>query len=395
MCYNAYLNLETMRSLALAILTAATLEGCEQQPEKFESLAPPLVEQRIEVKEQVKAQGVFAEVQPDPTLDRRNIPVILSQLIGKFGRIVDVPQDYDPNLPNLYLVATKHVDPKKPAPTRYQGQVNAVEIFHVLRKLGVGQQFLEGVHEGMELEHDRDYNGLIGEWPKKAMPSYASTGELNRAYIAIEGIYGDQVQSWGTEDMELADQIMKSMGTADQNLFLPARADILFELAQAVGILIQEADKSKLSHPENQDYLAKLIREKTTQMKPEEVEALIRDHVDSNKDYEIFLKIVSDFHYWKIQGRNAGYEKVIREKMVEGAPDAAFVVGAKHVRHLSKQLRGMNIFILASNDVPDSMINISYQSFTHEDYRKGLKDYDLHAFGLSEKQRDSFLNEAE
>lgn len=384
-----------MRSLALAILTAATLEGCEQKPEKLEPLATPVVEQRTEIKEQVKAQGIFAEVQPDPTVDRKNIPVVLSQLIGKFGRIVDIPQNYDPTLPNLYLLATKHVDPKKPAATRYQGQVEAVEIFHILRKLGVGQQFLEGIHEGMELEHDRDYNGLIGEWPKKAMSNYTSTGEINRAYIAIEGIYGDQVQSWGTEDMELAVQMSKGMETADRNLFLPARADILFELAQAVGISIQEADKGTLSHPGNQDYLAKLIREKTTQMKPEEVEALIRDHVDNNKDYEAFLKVVSDFHYWKIQGRNAGYEKLIREKMIEGAPDAAFVVGAKHVRHLSKQLRGMNVFILASNDVPDSMVNISYESFTREDYRKGVKDYDLHAFGLSETQRDSFLNEAE
>lgn len=384
-----------MRSLALAVLAAATLEGCEQNPERLKPSATPFVEQRTEIKEQVKAQGVFAEVQPDPTLDRKNIPVVLSQLIGKFGRIVDVPQNYNPNLPNLYLLATKHVDPKKPEATRYQGQVEAVEIFHILRKLGVGQQFLEGVHEGMELEHDRDYNGLIGEWPKKAMPNYTSTGEINRAYIAIEGIYGDQVQSWGTEDMELAVQMSNSMRTADQNLFLPARANILFELARAVGISIQEADRRTLSHPGNQDHLAKLIREKTAQMKPEEVEALIRDHVDSNKDYEAFLEVVSDFHYWKIQGRNAGYEKVIREKMVEGAPDAVFVVGAKHVRHLSKLLRGMNVFILTSNDVPDGMVNIPYESFTREDYRKGIKDYDLHAFGLSEKQRDSFLNEVE
>ena len=96
-----------------------------------------------------------------------------------------------------------------------------------------------------------------------------------------------------------------------------------------------------------------------------------------------------------IQGRNAGYEKIIREKLIEGAPDAAFVVGSKHTRHLSKQLRGMNIFILASNNIPNSMIDIYYESFTREDYRKEIKDYDLYTFGLSQKQRDSFLNEAE
>ncbi len=384
-----------MRSLALAILTAATLEGCEQEPEKLEPLAPPILEQRIDVREQVKAQGVFAEVQSDPTVDRRNIPVILPQLIAKFGRVVEVPQNYDPSLPNLYLVATKHVEPKNPASTRYQDQVEAVEIFHMLRKLGVGQQFLEGVHEGMELEHDRDYNGLIQEWPKKAMPNYTSTGEINRAYIAIEGIYGDRVQSWGTEDMKLAVQMSKIIKTADQNLFLPARAGILFELARAVGISIQEADKKTLSHPGNQDYLAKLIREKTAQMKPQEVEALIRDHVDSSKDYETFLQLISEYYYWMIQGRNAGYEKIIREKLIEGAPDAAFVVGSKHTRHLSKQLRGMNIFILASSNIPNSMIDIYYESFTREDYRKEIKDYDLYTFGLSQKQRDSFLNEAE
>ena len=155
---------------------------------------------QIKKPSQSRFGDLFKARSVDKTILRGDIPQILKEKIKSYGRVVSQPENYDSNKPNFYIMAHAHYDytVENEVDSRIDlVQKTNIDIFHVLRELGVERQFLEGINDQVEMEHDKNYD--FKDYPLKSMSVYESTGIIRRANTALEGIYGADVESVGVE----------------------------------------------------------------------------------------------------------------------------------------------------------------------------------------------------
>ncbi len=318
-------------------------------------------------------------------IEREKIPEDLNELIKQFGEVVEKPENYDPSKANFYIIANKHFIPGRLDPDIYKIQEDNVNIFHVLHSLGVKMQFLEGVPAGLDLQHNRPYPQLE-EPPLSAMPDYRKSKKIHRAYVAIEGIYGDDVRSVGIEDLQNFIMIRNNFHVADQEDFPKAVFSILSDLAREFKV---EYDSDRLQDENyNKEFTSRMM-DLTSKLTPEKRFELVKKYVLANPNYLNFLDAAAKWYYVRIQGRNRKYSEAIEK--YGGQADAAFIVGAEHAKNLASLLRDRNVFIVKSKNVPKEPLSPFFTNFTEENYRTTILGHDLYILGLGEKPKNSLF----
>jgi len=337
---------------------------------------------------------LFQRLPKNDTVQKKDIPAELPKLIEAHGRIIEAPVQYDSSKENFYIIAASHVDRnpgEKDNPYYVQG--NIVSIFHILYSLGTRTQFLEGVEKTTELKHNGIHDELA-EKPLTALPKYKKTGKINRAYIAIEGLYGNDVDSFGAEDVKRSMAIERSYREADREFGL-TWIEITESLAKELSI---SYDSALLRKDKNYfDGIVAEIRKKTAQMKEQDLQKLVSRQVLSNQRYADFLSKAAAWHYERIQGRNITYANAIFAKQTSAGDkkDAAMIVGSEHVPHLAKILgERYNAFIILPKGLDERTARKFFSLFDSEDrYRQTVLKHDLHTFGIGAKPDDSLFGE--
>ncbi|GEM_PF-3022387 len=366
----------------LAALAVAILAACHDTSEKTEAAlrtppSPPSLSPR---------NPLFTPSKQRLDIARADIPKKLAGLLQGFGKVIEAPQSYDPKKPNLYLVGNQHFIGGTGGEEIYGYQDQNVRIFHALHALGVGRQFLEGVDTNIDLRHDRAYPQL-GEYPMGALPGYQRTGKIRRAYVAIEGIYGDEVTSQGAENPYHTIAAKSAYERADMEDFPKALGEIVMALAPHVDITI---DHNQLPNPQYRELLLQSLKEKIAQKTPAERQRLIDEIVLPNPNYQRWLKAVTDFYYYRIQGRNEVFTQVINTSITDGT-DSVFIVGANHIPHLKTLTTGSNVFVILAADLPENGLHPFCELYTPADYRAHFLQFDLSLFGLAQKPTQSLF----
>ncbi|MEK7145673.1 MAG: hypothetical protein AAB802_00640 [Patescibacteria group bacterium] len=373
------------------LLLALALAACDPIQEKKLDESPDqkverLEEQRSNVSKQV---DTILEKKADLGIPREDIASKLPELLEGFGKVIISPENFDPKKPNLYLVANQHFPPNASTNRKVRESIlltqrQGLQIAHTLVSLGADTQFLEGVGAGLELRHDVNYSDQLGEWPQAALPTYRKTGEINRSYIAAEGIYEDELTSLGVEDHEKIGQAAKEFSELDQRLFPQARQEIILNLASALGITGNSSDLNGLRAQ---------IQVKAAQLQPDEINNLVATYVLTNAKYRAFLDVAVKFYFEKYRGRNERFAAHIHERMQEKPSDGFFIVGAQHAEELSGLLKGMNVFVVSPNTIPQEKIDFFAANYNDEDYKRTILDWNLYIFGLKPKPNPTFFSE--
>lgn len=351
-----------------------TTKSCEEEK---------VTDQTTEVAPQ---RGLFNKNEKTIEIERALIPEQLPVLIREIGN-VEVPENYDPEKANIYLIATSHVQSSNNFPPNMV-QEECVRFFHILHALGVRKQFLEGVDSSVELTHDT-VNPKLGENPITALPEYKKTGKINRAYIAVEGIYGDDVESVGVENEMEYMHIKRKYLHAINVEFHTIIRQIVSNLADRLKITV---DHKRLI---DRRYIQSIIEEidrKTGALSAEEVSELVNEVVLANDAYSQFADTVSERFYYRIQGRNETYAKRINADNENQQQDAAFIVGAQHVKGLKRLIKDANVFILLPGHLEPDAESPFFLDYSKKDYRDKVIAHDLSTFGLAEKPEEDLFN---
>jgi hypothetical protein len=333
---------------------------------------------------------LFAPSDRDLKISRADIPVVLQDLIGGFGKVVHLPINYDPAKHNLYIIGAGHVESATGdySEDGYRIQREILKIFHALFSIGVERQFLEGITNGEVLEHDVD-NSKYGETPVRSMPRYRESGRIKRAYVAAEGVYGDAVESVGVDAdvLKIAD-IIREYRRFDTEEFPTIVAQILGGIGKDLGISFDY--DSLYVNPRALAQLNGIIRNKLSSMGKEGLEALAKKHVLRNSGYQRWLDVASEHMYMRLEGRNDIFVKGIRAAGRDGKKDSVFIVGENHVRGVLGQLEeegGYNLFVIIPNSGGKGF-NSGERYRTRQEYRDGIIEADLHNFGLGPEPKD-------
>lgn len=339
---------------------------------------------------QLTAGDLFAPAKESLDVRREDIPRDLPSLLSGASVVESVPTSYDPKKPNLYLIGVGHVGKKgsKDEET-YAVQEEALRTFHVLYGLGVRRQVLEGVLPEIELKHNVR-NPILQENPIDALPVYKRTGKTYRAYIAIEGIYGDKVSSQGADEIRPMLRMTQEAKAAEQD-FPFAMLQIMTGLCDHLRIPYNRAFlQNPPSIDEGMRYLYTLrdsVRMAVGTLTTTQIEELVNNYVLANPEYKRILDTLSNRFYERVQGRDKKLAAVINGQ----AQDTAFVVGAGHIEDLKSQIRGYNIFVIRPKSASKASFKPSFSHYTLSDYRRVVLEGDLYEeFGLRlEKPRGS------
>jgi hypothetical protein len=326
---------------------------------------------------------LFVPVERDTKISRADIPANLQGLIGKFGKVVHFPKEYDPTKPNLYLLGASHVETFSGQYNEggYKVQDEILRIFHLLYSLGVERQFLEGVTGGEAFGHNVD-NPKYNETPISAMPKYKKSGKIKRAYVAAEGVYGDEVESVGVDvDMEDAQRISAEYQKFDSEEFPMVAMQILEGVGRDLGIEFDYASLYK--DPSASERLHPVIKQKLASMSKEDLGKLAEKHVLNNPGYKRWLQVATEFLYMKLEGRNDAFVRGIHDAGRSGKKDAVFIVGGDHVPGVLERLESSgdyNLFFIVPNSGRER--SDEYYRKTKAEYREAIIAADLYHFGL-------------
>jgi hypothetical protein len=321
-------------------------------------------------------------------VERSDIPAQLPRLLEDFGRVFSAPANYDPNKQNIFLIPQKHFRAMlvNEVPTDqgiFDIQANIVRICHVLYALGVRRQFLEGIGQTVDLTHDGTFPEL-GERPLTALPLYRQNGRIRRAYIAIEAIYGSDLESLGTENTDQMLAYRRAGRYADNVLFPEARTQIVMGIAQHLGIDVgrpRRVERAEL------DAFVSLIRENTLNMTPDQIEAINQRFVMSNPNYRAFLNSFVEVETFKYQVRDTQFANAIKNPTHSPQQDTWMIVGSTHIKGIRAAIQDRNVFVLApsgDDEQMNSMITNGSGTETPEDHKRALIRYDAYLFGLEQ-----------
>lgn len=336
---------------------------------------------------------VFKPLPRPIEVDRADIPDQLPSLLHGYGVVFLTPEDYDPQKPNLFLIANRHFVRNRPMSNEMKSATHEVQrrvlrIIHVLVALGVKRQFLEGIDESLELTHEMTDKSVVGELPYFALPEYRKTGRINRAYIAAEGIYEGDLESLGAENSSQARMIHANARQADQVYFHRAHTNIILGLAHELAI---DLGRPRAMTRELKVRFADQIRAQVRGLSEARREELINEFVRANINYQLFLDAFSAAEYYKHEGRNERYAMRILTIPAEQREDAFFIHGANHSRSVERRLRAeFNVFIIRPEGVNDSAILHDKGSRTLDEWRRIIIKHDLYVFGLSEEPGEEY-----
>lgn len=330
---------------------------------------------------------LFQPVVPRVGIDRKSLPKELESALKDLAELQPVAE-FDPDRPNLYIIPQMHFVgqvSRDQAKAIFELQGRILRIQHVLYSLGMRKQFLEGVPVGVELKHNV-VNPNLGEDPVRAMPNYLSTGKVRRAYVAVEGIYGDGIVSLGLEgNFAETLKLDQEYNRADAAVFPKAREQILEAVGKGLDIdMPSDQQTGAISY----DRLKIEIQKRVSKLSAEVIQSLVEKYVFSNPYYLDFLQAATKRFYNRIQGRDEQYVKGI--SAYTDGQDASFAVGAEHCTHLVSLLGAKyNVFVIFPKGLDKAEINPFFSQFTEEDYRKSIIEHDLEIFGLGPKPKHS------
>ncbi len=304
------------------------------------------------------------------SVDRSKLPEELNSALLGLAEVKLISEVFDPKKPNLYLIPQEHFDEgvtPEIAAEIFSLQEDIVRIHHALFSLGLKRQLLEGVEIKTELQHNTARKEL-GEDVLRSFPTYKETGKVHRAYIAVEGIYGDKIRSVGAEsEFERATKIYVDFKEKDENLFPKVKAKILQSMGEELGA----NNPAELS-----EALKKVSAKEHTR--------LAALYVLDNPQYNEFLNAAARRYYDRLQGRNVRFAQAIDEET--GNDDTSFILGAGHIDDLTPRLdKRHNIFLLIPKGLDASHMHPFFTNFTEADYRKNILASDLYMFGLGDK----------
>lgn len=327
----------------------------------------------------------------EPNISRTDIPRILSERLKDLVSVFEAPEYYDPEKPNLYLIGDTHVRGEGHERIKgYETQELIMRIFHELAALGCQTLFLEGVTQGFLLEHDKQYDNL-GEYPSRDFSPYVTSGRINRAYVAVEGIYKDQVKCIGAEEDILQALHMKNaFEAADSQDFPVAMRDIFLALSQELGVSF---DSSRIEDPRYVQSFSDAVRSKLEGISGFRREDLVKRVVLGNPQYVRYLDAATTWFVHRLPGRNASYAQFIQGSLRTFQDDAAFFVGAEHLTHLRSLISGVNVFLVVPRTIPKEILSKFFYFFGETDYRANLLANDLYLFGLGQKPEHSLFDD--
>ncbi|OGJ42609.1 hypothetical protein A3B60_00810 [Candidatus Peregrinibacteria bacterium RIFCSPLOWO2_01_FULL_39_12] len=302
---------------------------------------------------------------------------------------ISVPENYDPNKRNLFLIANHHyVEGSLITPERYKRigdlQKAVVMIFHRLFETGVTVQFLEGVSPDLaDVRHDTAYPRLT-ESPKISFPAYKKSGEIFRASMAVEGTYGDLVRSTGVDEMRGLSQLQRERDEAfDEDLGRVAD-QIIRDIAVSLGIPVG----NKVGNIER---LRVLIWQKVSVDKTGLQEKLLAKFVLGNPEFIVLLNKMVGFYHWRSGGRNERMSKAITAVVSANPSDSAFIIGGGHIEPLSKLFPEMNVFVITPSGLSgtvdkESDLSPFWVNFSREDWFEHFLKLLMYGFGLTDEQ---------
>lgn len=323
---------------------------------------------------------------------RADIPRRLPGLLQGIATVHSQSEHYDPSKPNIYLIANYHHSPVAGDPPDLIQAIDGVQarvmnIIHVLHALGVRRQFMEGIDESIELFHDRRVQG-VHEQPLEALPVYRRTGRINRAYIAAEGIYENDLTSLGIENLAEHDEIRRQSNLASRSLGTVLMMRIIPAAASALGIEVP-ANSAR-----DRNSIFQLRERVRTQLQttPQHLATdIIRRLVDEDRDFQQLVQALSRREYYSIRGRSHRWARRIGQLIECDRADSLFTPGAHHIQDLHEQLsRVANIFVIRPNNVPfaEEGENFDYplQSWNEDNFREAERQNFLWQMGLRATQ---------
>lgn len=375
-----------LRLLIIGVLSVGAITALIQQIRARAAAA------RNTVPEWRTSAELFEATDFAPDIERSQIPSALPGYLEGLGRVHSSPEDYDPNKPNLYLIANKHFSSEKGSigyekggfkKRLYQTQETVLKISHILFGLGVRRQFLEGVPRGFQMKHDETRSRGLAEFPHRAMPVYRRTGQIHRSYVAVEGVYGNEMESVGAEDQETWLRLEAEARRAMNEVFPRMIISIVPAIAQDLGIPFNTPPRWT---PRTITALSSRIRERTRTLSPEQVQDLVVRLVQTNPDFSTYVNARARYSHDFISGRNERYASEIASPTAEGRKDAQFIVGALHVEGIRESVKDHNVFIIQPKEVDDEELVSPDQGVTLDEFEEKMAKGCLYSFGLREEK---------
>lgn len=352
--------------LSVAVGVAVALSGRNQDPGSQNNA------QRVSA----PATGIFNPRKNLVDFTPENLETELKSRLEGRGVVFDFPEHYNPELPNLYLLANMHLTPAVRDPERIKKimevQNDNLEIYHVLAQLGVRRQFLEGIVSGIELHHDVPVP-MLAEDVVRAMPGYRRSGKINRSYIAFEGVYGDDLESLGVEPShDEREKIVRDRNEASRR-FYSILSEVHQELAKRFPLDFQRDLRDQ-------------IWQEVSKLDEDSRRALIEEVLLSRSDYQEFLEAMSRHRHFRIQGRDQHAVKEILKNFEQDDKDSVYTVGSEHIGSLKRLFKGrdLNVIVLKAQALAgtDARVENCRSGFDLEDYKNAHIEYDLHIMGL-------------
>ncbi len=313
------------------------------------------------------------------TVDRSELKRKIEMGLSSLAKEVRFPDDYDPSKPNMYLIGSDHVKSRLKSDKledAYEHQRIIVDIFHVLRENGVERQFLEGISSGVELQHDVP-NSNLDEHPHGAMKGYIRSGNINRAYVAVEGVYEDDIESVGAEVPYSTYRSVKSAySSAERRDFSRAKIDLTVRMAKWLGM-----DTNPKRFGGNIERLLEEVKGELDKrnISNDDLKAW-QDQLFAHPSYQVWLNVAAKYEYFKIQGRDRAYAETMG-RYADGK-DSAMIVGSKHLGHLSSVVQGYNVVEIVPSG-PIEVVDPYFASdFSVEDYKASIFAHDLYKLGI-------------
>jgi len=289
-----------------------------------------------------------------------NIAIVLPDLIKDSGKIIDFPENFNPNLPNFFIVMEEHFEHNtEPAlrARRYNIQNEALEIGVTLNRLGVDKQYLEGINLGNELNPTSDAGAAV---------------KIKRANIQLELMLGNEILSMGIDDRALITSIQNGIKEAYNIYYISAEKEIFRELRSYLG----------------EDNAQNITKNLTN----DQLNYVISNIVMTNHNYITWLEETSVLRFKLITERNKIWANFINSDLQSTHKHSMLICGGGHAAGLKSMIKGANVFIIAPNSYQLNEKSLSIG--TPENYKSDLTELDLYFLGITQsKPTSSFIVE--
>lgn len=329
---------------------------------------------------------LLSPIEYDPQINKSDIPSQLPALLAPYAE-VRIPENYDPQKPNLYVIAQMHIGGGRLNP-QIRGEIHQIQgdmlkIIHLLHAMGTNTQFIEGVENGQELTNAGiRQNPLLWDIPSQELQRYRNMSAIDRASTAAEGIYGAELDSYGIDIPGSAiTRRHEDQTLADNNYLLNAKREILLQLCTRFQIpLVPLANENEGSF---MDRLAEEIYEKVRLLPAEEQTRLFEEVVKGNQNYCQLLEMYSRILFERYSERDRIFFENLNRQSDRG--DALFTVGGDHLVYLTTTSppSNWNVISIRPYGITPDMLNTPGVQRSIDEWREDIERKGKSHFGFA------------